>query len=90
MDQRTIVAPMTPAGVSAVAAIRVSGPQVRDVVLALFGERAVARLESHRARLGTARDPKTGEPVDSLLYLFTGCLRDTLIALAMIVCTHIV
>ena len=70
MDQRTIVAPMTPAGVSAVAAIRVSGPQVRDVVLALFGERAVARLESHKARLGTARDPKTGETVDSLLYLF--------------------
>jgi len=70
MDSRTIVAPMTPAGVSAVAAIRVSGPQVRDVVLALFGERAVARLESHKARLGTARDPKTGEPVDSLLYLF--------------------
>jgi tRNA modification GTPase len=48
----------------------VSGTQVRDVVLALFGERAVARLESHMARLGTARDPKTGEPVDSLLYLF--------------------
>ena len=70
MDQRTIVAPMTPTGVSAVAAIRVSGPQVRDVVLALFGERAVARLESHMARLGTARDPKTGETVDSLLYLF--------------------
>ncbi|WP_407446809.1 tRNA uridine-5-carboxymethylaminomethyl(34) synthesis GTPase MnmE [Fibrobacter sp.] len=70
MDSRTIVAPMTPAGVSAVAAIRVSGPQVRDVVLALFGERAVARLESHKARLGTARDPKTGETVDSLLYLF--------------------
>ena len=44
--------------------------QVRDVVLALFGERAVARLESHKARLGTARDPKTGETVDSLLYLF--------------------
>ena len=70
MDSRTIVAPMTPAGVSAVAAIRVSGPQVRDVVLALFGERAVTRLESHKARLGTARDPKTGETVDSLLYLF--------------------
>ena len=70
MDSRTIVAPMTPAGVSAVAAIRVSGPQVRDVILALFGERAVARLESHKARLGTARDPKTGETVDSLLYLF--------------------
>ena len=70
MDSQTIVAPMTPAGVSAVAAIRVSGPQVRDVVMALFGEKASTRLESHKARLGTARDPKTGETVDSLLYLF--------------------
>ena len=70
MDPRTIVAPMTPAGVSAVAAIRVSGPQVRDVVLALFGEMAAGHLEPRRASLGTARDPKTGETVDSLLYLF--------------------
>ena len=70
MDPRTIVAPMTPAGVSAVAAIRVSGPQVCDVVLALFGEKAAAHLEPRRASLGTARDPKTGETVDSLLYLF--------------------
>jgi tRNA modification GTPase len=70
MDPRTIVAPMTPAGVSAVAAIRVSGPQVRDVVMALFGEKAAAHLEPRRASLGTARDPKTGETVDSLLYLF--------------------
>ena len=69
MDPRTIVAPMTPAGVSAVAAIRVSGPQVRDVVLALFGEKAAGHLEPRRASLGTARDPKTGETVDSLLYL---------------------
>ena len=61
---------MTPVGVSAVAAIRVSGPQVRNVVLALFGEKAVAHLEPRRASLGTARDPKTGETVDSLLYLF--------------------
>ena len=61
---------MTPAGVSAVAAIRVSGPQVRDVVMALFGEKAAGHLEPRRASLGTARDPKTGETVDSLLYLF--------------------
>ena len=70
MDPRTIVAPMTPAGVSAVAAIRVSGPQVRDVVMALFGEKAAGHLEPRRASLGTARNPKTGEIVDSLLYLF--------------------
>ena len=61
---------MTPVGVSAVAAIRVSGPQARNVVLALFGEKAAGHLEPRRASLGTARDPKTGETVDSLLYLF--------------------
>ena len=51
---------MTPAGVSAVAAIRVSGPQVRDVILALFGEKAAGHLETRRASLGTAHDPQTG------------------------------
>lgn len=39
MEKQTIVAPMTPNGVSAVAAIRVSGPQVKSVVKTLFGER---------------------------------------------------
>lgn len=73
----TIVAPMTPSGVSAVAAIRVSGPQVRDVVKALFGERAEVGLKSHVAKLGTAKWPadvagicRAGAVIDSLLYLF--------------------
>lgn len=70
MDSQTIVAPMTPAGVSAVAALRVSGTRVRDVVLSLFGERAAKSLEPRRASLGTARDPKSGKLIDSLLYLF--------------------
>ena len=70
MDSLTIVAPMTPAGVSAVAALRVSGSKVRDVVKSLFGERAAANLEPRRANLGTARDPQTGKVIDSLLYLF--------------------
>ncbi|PWJ57078.1 tRNA modification GTPase trmE [Fibrobacter sp. UWR4] len=77
MDKQTIVAPMTPNGVSAVAAIRVSGPQVRDVVEALFGEKAVAGLKSHMAKLGTARWPAdvpngchAGATIDSLLYLY--------------------
>ena len=61
---------MTPAGVSAVAALRVSGSKVRDVVKSLFGERAAASLEPRRANLGTARDPQTGKVIDSLLYLF--------------------
>ena len=70
MDSRTIVAPMTPAGVSAVAALRVSGTRVRDVVRCLFGDKHAAALEPRKASLGTARDPQTGKVIDSLLYLF--------------------
>ena len=81
MDSRTIVAPMTPAGVSAVAAVRVSGPEVRDVVRALFGETALAGIKPREVRLGTARYPRpadagqgeclTAAPaIDSLVYVF--------------------
>lgn len=77
MEMQTIVAPMTPNGVSAVAAIRVSGPQVREVVKALFGEKAVEGLKSHMAKLGTAKWPadvaggcRAGAVIDSLLYLY--------------------
>ena len=70
MDSQTIVAPMTPAGVSAVAALRVSGTRVRDVVRRLFGDKHASALEPRKASLGTARDPRTGKVIDSLLYLF--------------------
>jgi len=70
MDSQTIVAPMTPSGVSAVAALRVSGTHVRDVVRRLFGDKPAGALEPRRAALGTARDPQTGKVIDSLLYLF--------------------
>ena len=81
MDSRTIVAPMTPAGVSAVAAVRVSGPEVRDVVRALFGDAAFATIKPRKVRLGTARYPRpadagqgeclTAAPaIDSLVYVF--------------------
>lgn len=78
MDSQTIVAPMTPAGVSAVAAIRVSGSKVREVVRLLFGESAIKNLNPREAKLATARDYRTmvGEDrttahvVDSLLYIF--------------------
>lgn len=63
-ENQTIVAPMTPVGVSAVAAIRVSGSKVRDVVAYLFGEKARENLTPRMAKLGNARD------IDSLLYLF--------------------
>ena len=70
MDSQTIVVPMTPAGVSAVAALRVSGTRVRDVVRCLFGDKHASALEPRKASLGTARDPQTGKVIDSLLYLF--------------------
>lgn len=78
MDSQTIVAPMTPAGVSAVAAIRVSGSKVRDVIRLLFGESAIKNLKAREAKLATARDYRTmvgndratAQVVDSLLYIF--------------------
>ena len=78
MDSQTIVAPMTPAGVSAVAAIRVSGSKVHEVVRLLFGESAFKNLKPREAKLATARDyrtmvgddRKTAQVIDSLLYIF--------------------
>ena len=70
MDSQTIVAPMTPMGVSAVAALRVSGTRVRDVVRRLFGEKSAEKLKPREAFLGTARDPQSGKILDSLLYIY--------------------
>lgn len=78
MDSQTIVAPMTPAGVSAVAAIRVSGSRVREVVRLLFGEAALKNIKPREAKLATARDYRTmvgddratAQVIDSLLYIF--------------------
>lgn len=68
MNSQTIVAPMTPAGVSAVAALRVSGSKVREVVKFLFGTAVEASLKPRQANLGTAR--QNGNVIDSLLYIF--------------------
>ena len=57
-------------GVSAVAALRVSGSRVRNVVESLFGPRAANGLEPRKANLGTARDPESGKVLDSLLYIY--------------------
>ncbi len=69
---------MTPAGVSAVAALRVSGSKVREVIRLLFGESAIKNLKAREAKLATARDfrtmagndRKTAQVIDSLLYIF--------------------
>ena len=78
MDSQTIVAPMTPAGVSAVAALRVSGSKVREVIRLLFGESAIKNLKAREAKLATAKDFRTmvgddratAQVIDSLLYIF--------------------
>ncbi len=70
MDSQTIVAPMTPAGVSAVAALRVSGSQVRLVVERLFGTKTAKALVPRMANLGTAHDPESGKVLDSLLFIY--------------------
>ena len=78
MDSQTIVAPMTPAGVSAIAALRVSGSKVREVIRLLFGEKALENLKPREATLSTARDNrtiingdrKTAQVIDSLLFIY--------------------
>ena len=57
-------------GVSAVAALRVSGTRVRLVVECLFGAKAAKALIPRMANLGTARDPESGKVLDSLLYIY--------------------
>ncbi len=63
----TIVAPMTPAGVSAVAALRVSGPKSKEIVKTLFG---CENAEPRKACYGVLKHPETKKQIDSLLYIF--------------------
>jgi tRNA modification GTPase len=65
--QDTIVAPATPRGVSAIAAIRVSGIAVKQVLGALFRE---SIPEDRKACYATARNPETQEVIDSLVYIY--------------------
>lgn len=65
--EQTIVAPATPNGTSALAVIRISGPDTRTVLQKIFSCDAP---KSRHAALATARDPETKKPLDSLVYLF--------------------
>ncbi len=68
LEVRTIVAPSTPNGVSAIAVVRVSGPQVQEVLRQVLGkdlEKGSIRVRE-MTRAG-ARDPRTGEPLDDLM-----------------------
>ena len=65
--QDTIVAPASPRGVSAIAAVRVSGDAVKKIIGALFGKE---EPENRKACYGVACHPETKEAIDSLVYIF--------------------
>ena len=60
----TICAISTPAGTGGIAVIRISGPRALEAVDAVWGGRRLAEAESHTVRLGTVKDPASGETVD--------------------------
>lgn len=67
MNEETIVAPTTPSGISAIAALRVSGRQVKTVIQKLL---PLANLRPRVATLASAFNPRTGEKIDSPLCIF--------------------
>lgn len=67
MMERTIVAPSTPPGVSALAAVRVSGPAVGAVCAQVLGG---MRLVPREMQLVTACDPATASSIDTFLAVY--------------------
>lgn len=65
--EQTIVAPATPNGISALAAIRVSGGETVSILKQMFG---CANPTPRQAVLATARHPKNGKLLDNLVYIF--------------------
>ena len=63
----TIVAPMTPAGVSAIAALRVSGSFAKKIAETLFEQK---NITPRKACYGILKHPNTRKNIDSLLYIF--------------------
>jgi tRNA modification GTPase len=63
----TIVAPMTPAGVSAIAALRVSGSFAKRIAETLFEQK---NITPRKACYGILKHPNTKKNIDSLLYIF--------------------
>jgi tRNA modification GTPase len=69
MNSDTIAAIATPPGVSAVAIVRLSGPEARAVAVACFEPMRGGPLRPAHARRGWVRDPATGARVDDALAL---------------------
>lgn len=66
MEERTIVAPSTPMGVSALAVVRVSGPGAAIVLQNILGHSAIP--EPRKMLRSKAWDPRNGELIDDLLF----------------------
>ena len=66
-EGQTIVAPSTPPGVSALAVVRVSGPQSSQVCAQILGK---THLPPREMVLVTARDPQTFQSIDTFLAVF--------------------
>ena len=64
----TIAAPATPAGTSAIAVVRVSGPLCRDIATSAFAEALEPRVASHQSY----RDAAGNEVDDVLVTFFAG------------------
>ena len=74
--EQTIVAPATPHGTSALAVIRVSGPETRSILRKMFHcESPTPRM----ATLAVARHPETQKKLDSLLYIFYAADRKSVV-----------
>lgn len=64
----TIYATATPAGRSAVAIVRISGPSTRQVLKSMLGKVQIPK--SHKARLATLYSPHTRQVLDQALVLY--------------------
>ena len=62
-----IIAPATPAGVSAVAVIRLSGRGVHDLVRAIFRPYRAKKMAYYKLYLGNIIEPESKEPIDQVL-----------------------
>lgn len=69
----TIVAPATPPGISALAVVRLSGPDAIAIANTVFPSKDLSKAPSHTLHFGTLRDPAGGDIIDEVvLSLFLG------------------
>jgi len=69
MEQVTIAALSTPLGVSALAVVRVSGPEVLTLLRALLGD-SIMVPKPRQMKRARVVDPRSGEEIDDLLYCY--------------------